>query len=232
MASSPLVLGLDNSLDFLNLVLGDNEGLIEERHIKTGRHSSEIVGVKISQFLYDHKYATKDLSGLIVTIGPGSFTGVRVAITFAKGLSSSLSIPLTGIPTPLALATPFRFMEGFSLCPLIDAKKSEVFFALYRVSAGLITPIAEPIALKPEELRGRLPARTFCFGNGVKACEDILATMEGVQYVSEGFHRVTGEALLLSAPGNHRSHLSHHHELRPLYGRRSEAEIKFHLTLE
>ena len=227
--SDRLFLGLDNSMDFLNLVLGAEDRLIEERHSREERHSSEVLPVKVSQMLADHGVAVKDLSALVVTLGPGSFTGVRVALAFCKGLVAGLAIPLFGIPTPDVLAFPFDFMEGYYLCPLIDAKKGEVFFALYRVTDSVVIRIDGFHALKPDNIKESIPTPCLCFGTGVGLCKSALAGIVGLRMIEGHFQRVSGEALLRA--GIAAQARGRHEEATPIYGRRSEAEIKFNIHI-
>ncbi len=227
--SDRLFLGLDNSMDFLNLVLGTEDGLMEERHSKAGRHSSEVLPLRVSRLLADHGAAIGDLSALVVTLGPGSFTGVRVALAFCKGLAAGLAIPFFGIPTPDVLALPFAFMEGYYLCPLIDAKKGEVFFSLYRVTNGAVERASGIHALKPGNIAESIPTPCLCFGTGVGLCRSALAGIVGLQMIDGQFLRVSGEALLQA--GIAAESLGRHEETKPIYGRRSEAEIKFNISI-
>jgi tRNA threonylcarbamoyladenosine biosynthesis protein TsaB len=227
--SDRLFLGLDNSLDFLNLVLGTEDRLIEERHSREERHSSEVLPARVSQLLADHGAAVRDLSALVVTLGPGSFTGVRVALAFCKGLVAGLDIPLLGIPTTDVLAFPFVFMEGYYLCPVIDAKKGEVFFALYRVTNGTVQRASGIRALKPDNIKESIPVPCLCFGTGVGLCKSALAGIAGLQMIEGQFLRVSGEALLRA--GIAAEAHGPHEDAEPIYGRRSEAEIKFNIHI-
>ena len=128
MASSELVLAIDNSLDFLNLALAMDGRIVEERHARPVRPSSEILPLKVEALLDDHGYSLSDLSLLAVSLGPGSFTGIRVALAFAKGVRSALGLPLAGVPTLDLLAWPITGITSLYVCPIIDAKKGEVFF--------------------------------------------------------------------------------------------------------
>jgi tRNA threonylcarbamoyladenosine biosynthesis protein TsaB len=229
MANS-LFLGIDNSMDFLNLVLGTGETVIEERHARAEEHSSQVLPVRVAQLLQEHGYTVRDLTGLFVTLGPGSFTGVRVGLAFCKGLAEGLAIPLVGVPTPDVLAAPFAFMDGHAICPLIDAKKGEVFFALYRVAGGEVVRIDGFHSLKPGELAGRITGPAFCFGSGVRLARPVLDGIEGVRMIETGFDRVSGEALLRCGLAVQRAGAARH-EIKPVYGRKSEAEIKFNVQL-
>jgi tRNA threonylcarbamoyladenosine biosynthesis protein TsaB len=224
MSNSGLVLALDNSLDFLNLALVRDGRLVEERRMQAESRSSELFPVRISRLLKDHQYAPKDLSALVVTLGPGSFTGVRVALAFCKGLSEGLKIPLIGVATPDVLVAPFAFMEAHYLCPMIDAKKGEVFFGLYQVLAGQITRVGDIRASKPEDLLSQIKLPCLSFGTGVDMCRTALGGIEGLRLV-DGFQQVSGETLFRC--GFARLEAGCSEEARPIYGRKSEAEIKF-----
>jgi tRNA threonylcarbamoyladenosine biosynthesis protein TsaB len=220
-----LVLALDNSLDFLNIALAHEENLLEERHIKPHKPPSQSIPGEVLQVLANYDYHVEDLSLIIVTLGPGSFTGIRVGLAFCKGLASGRKIPLIGVSTLDLLAFPFSFLEGHYLCPLLDAKKGEVFTSLYRVSHGNIERLSDYQALKPAEVPHTLKTPCLCFGTGVRICQDFLSSIDGVQLMSKGFSRISGETLI--KVGLQRVSQEKHLDLRPIYGRRSDAEIKF-----
>jgi len=220
-----LILALDNSLNLLNIALAREEELIEERHIRPDKPPSQTIPGAVLQILTDHDCLVEDLSLIVVTLGPGSFTGIRVGLAFCKGLASGKKIPLIGVPTLDVFASPFSFMEGRYLCPLIDAKKGEVFLSLYGVHHGSIERLTDYGALKPAEVPAILQTPCLCFGTGVKLCADILSPIDGVLLLKEGFSRISGETLI--KVGLQKAVQGKEHELKPIYGRRSEAEIKF-----
>jgi len=224
-----LTLGIDNSLDSLNLVLAEDSTIIAERRSKNRRAPSEILPVMVSGILTDNGYRIDDITNMIVTLGPGSFTGIRVALAFCKGINSALNIPITGVPTLDALSFPLAFMEGYHLCPLIDAKKGEVFCSLYRVSQGNIERLTGYHALKPENIPDLVQTPCVCFGTGVLLCENVLAGINGVTVIKDRFQGISGEALLKTGLQRITGALSD--EIKPIYGRRSEAEIKFNVKL-
>lgn len=224
-----LILGIDNSLDSLNLVLAEDGAVTAERHGRNGRVPSEILPVMVSGILADSGYRIDDVKNMLVTLGPGSFTGIRVALAFCKGINSALNIPVTGVPTLDALAFPLSFMDGHYLCPLIDAKKGEVFCSLYRVSQGSIERLTGYRALKPADVPGLIKTPCVCFGTGALLCENTLTGINGVAVIKDRFQRITGEALLRTGLPLITGAASG--EIKPIYGRRSEAEIKFNVKL-
>jgi len=229
MSDNGLVLALDNSLDFLTLVLGRDGRLVDERRMKAESHSSEVVAVKVSQLLQDHGVSPGDLSSLVVTLGPGSFTGVRVGLAFCKGLSEGLGIPLFGVPTPDALAAPFAFMEGNYLYPLIDAKKGEVFYGTYEATQGRVRRRDTIRSARPHDLVAEIRSPCLCFGNGLALCRELLGGIPGVRMLEGLFQQILGEALL--ACGLEKSAEGSREVPTPVYGRRSEAEIRFRVEV-
>jgi len=224
-----LVLALDNSLDFLNIALAREGGILEERHIRPPQPPSQSIPNEILQIMAVHNCRIEELSLIIATLGPGSFTGIRVGLAFCKGLASGRKIPLIGIPTLDVLVEPFSFLEGYYLCPLIDAKKGEVFSALYHVSNGTVERLSDYQALKPAQVPIILQKPCICFGTGVRICEDILAPVNDLVIMREGFSRISGENLI--RVGLRKTVHGNGHDLKPIYGRRSEAEIKFGVTV-
>jgi tRNA threonylcarbamoyladenosine biosynthesis protein TsaB len=220
-----LVLAIDNSLDFLNIALAREEELLDERHMKPHKTPSQGIPGEVLQILTDHGCRVDDVSLIVVTLGPGSFTGIRVGLAFCKGLAAGRKIPLIGVPTLDVLASPFSFLEGHYLCPILDAKKGEVFFALYRVFHGSIERLTDYQAVKPADVPSALQTPCLCFGTGAGICGDILSSMDGVLLMREGFSRISGE--MLAREGLRLEAQGAGHDLKPLYGRRSEAEIKF-----
>jgi tRNA threonylcarbamoyladenosine biosynthesis protein TsaB len=224
-----ILLAIDNSLGFLNLALGIDEKLLEERHGILEKPTSELLSVRVRQLIADHGYEIKDVGLIAVTRGPGSFTGIRVALAFAKGLSSGLGIDLVGVPTLDVLAHPFRYLEGDYVCPLIDAKKGEVFLALYRASEGRLARCTGYQSVRPAAVADIVKTPCISFGSGLRLCEEKLALVEGVTLIKDDFQRVRGEALLRLGLEAHAE--GAHTEPVPIYGRRSEAEIKFNVTV-
>jgi len=220
-----LVLALDNSLDFLNIALAHEETLLEERHVKPHKPPSQSIPGEVLQILTDHDYHVEDLSLIIVTLGPGSFTGIRVGLAFCKGLASGRKIPLIGVPTLDVLVSPLTFLEGHYLCPLLDAKKGEVFTSLYHVSNGSIDRNSDYQALKPAEVAHTLKTPCLCFGTGVRICQNFLSSVHDVLLMKDDFSRISGEALI--KVGLQKASQEKRYDLKPIYGRRSEAEIKF-----
>jgi len=216
-------------MDFLNIALSGPEGLVDERRIKESRSPSEILPENIEEILSGNGKSFDDISELRVTLGPGSFTGIRVGLSFCKGVSAAIGVPIRGISTLDALAFPLMDRDGSYLCPLIDAKKSEVFLALYHVAGGKLMRQTEYMAVKPEHIPVIIKTPCICFGTGLRLAEQYLSNLDGVTLIRDEHDHVRAATLVdksLDAIPNE------HLPLNPIYGRRSEAEIKFNVMID
>lgn len=226
-----LILAVDNSLDFLTIAVADGERILDEKSVKDIQHTpSEILAGMVSDILANTGHRIDDIDALFVTLGPGSFTGIRVSMAFCKGISSANKIPLIGVPTLDVLATPFAHMEGHFLCPLVDAKKGEVFLAIYFASQGRLKRLTNYRAVKPEAVPGIIQKPCVCFGSGLAICEQFLTATEGVQIEKDTDRKISAEAFMQS--GMLIMAESPKFDIKPIYGRKSEAEIRYNVTVD
>jgi len=186
------ILGIETSTMTGSVALMDEERLIAEYTLRLPRQSKERrVGVfarlrrethtsrlmpTIDRILKDASFAIKDLDGIAVSLGPGSFTGLRIGIATAKGLAQGLDIPVVGIPTLDGLA--FQLFNCKDLVsPILDARKGEVYCALYKNGKRLTKYMAcEPGGLlKKIELRVKGQGlRVIFLGDGVEIYGDLI----------------------------------------------------------
>ncbi|WP_441561215.1 tRNA (adenosine(37)-N6)-threonylcarbamoyltransferase complex dimerization subunit type 1 TsaB [Colibacter massiliensis] len=109
-------------------------------------HSEQLMP-HIADMLQKAAVHKNDIDGIAVSVGPGSFTGLRIGLATAKGLSFARKIPLAGIETPRVLA--WNFVDSAkAVCPLIDAQKGNVYVSLYAWHDGVLTEI-EPVSVAP-----------------------------------------------------------------------------------
>ncbi len=170
------VLGIESSTMTGSIALMDEERLIAEYTLNLREtHTSRLMPT-IDRVLKDASFTIEDLDGIAVSLGPGSFTGLRIGIATAKGLAQGLNIPVVGIPTLDGLA--FQLFNCKDLVsPILDARKGEVYYALYKNGKRL----GEYMACKPdrllEKLRSRIQdpeSRIVFLGDGVEVYGDLI----------------------------------------------------------
>jgi tRNA threonylcarbamoyladenosine biosynthesis protein TsaB len=181
----------------------------------------------VDRLLADCGAGAGDLAGLAVSVGPGSFTGLRVGIATAKGLGFALAIPVSPVPTLDAMAALLPFADA-PVAPLLDARKGEVYCSLYDWQDGEMTRRWEYLALSPEAAVERLPATVIVLGDGVGPCEPFLAARGGGVRRAPSTHAVPWAAAVgrLGHPRLAAGEGIDAAALAPLYLRPSQAEVK------
>ncbi len=127
-----VILGIDTATDVLNLAIIKNEKIIIDYKIqKEGITHSAIIIPVLKNILCMAGLRLESLEGIAVSIGPGSFTGLRIGLATAKGLAFSFSIPIIGVNTLESYSFSRKDLPGI-LCPMMKARKGEYYFTLYR----------------------------------------------------------------------------------------------------
>ena len=168
------ILAVDTATLAGGVALTEDERLIGEVTLELPRKHSERLIPSIAFLLEQHRLQPQDLDGLAVDIGPGSFTGLRVGLATMKGLAFSLHKPLVGINSLEVLAENAAFASGI-LAPVLDARKGQIFTALFRGKAGgQPERVSEDWCLDPDELAGRISEPALLFGEGARVYREVL----------------------------------------------------------
>jgi len=126
---------IDTSTDTASLALFENGGVVAELTWRCGQNHTRQLMPNLDYLLRQFGVRPQDLSGVIVARGPGSFNGLRVGISAAKGLAFSLGIPIVGISSLEAEA--YQYAEtGLPICPVFNAGRGEIATAVYRRRRG------------------------------------------------------------------------------------------------
>ena len=159
------VLALETSTLAGGVALVDGERLVAEYVLDVSVTHSERLMAAVDRVLADARWAPRDLEGLAVSIGPGSFTGLRIGVSTAKGLASALGVPIAAVPTLDAMAAALPW-AALAVCPVLEARRGEVYASLYRHDGDGLRREWEYLALPPEELAARLTEPTLLIGDG------------------------------------------------------------------
>ena len=126
-----LILGIETATMTGGVALLNEERLISEYTLNVRTTHSARLMPALDRVLEDSSIDKCEIDGIAVSIGPGSFTGLRIGLATAKGLALGLDVPLVGVPTLDALAhnIPFAMHQ---ICPMLDARKKEVYYSLFR----------------------------------------------------------------------------------------------------
>ncbi len=163
-----IILAFETSAKAASVALMEDGTLLGECYQNTGLTHSQTL-MKMAQDLLESCGLTPEqVDGVAVAAGPGSFTGVRIGVAAAKGFAWGGEKPCWGVSTLEAMARSLGAWQGY-VCPVMDARRSQVYNALYRVDQGVLTCIAPDRAISLEELGKELEALegpVFLVGDG------------------------------------------------------------------
>ena len=217
------LLAVETSTRAGGVALLEGECLRGEYLLDVSATHSERLMPAIDRLLADAGWAAADLQGLAVAVGPGSFTGLRIGLSVVKGLALALGIPVAAVPTLDAMAAALPF-ASLPVCPVLDARKGEVYACLFRWDGAAMRREWEYLALTPAHLAARLTEPVVLLGDGAPLIQTPHArpVPPHRRVPSPGAVGVLGEARLAGgqtvAAG----------ELVPIYLRPSEVELKRH----
>jgi tRNA threonylcarbamoyladenosine biosynthesis protein TsaB len=185
-----LLLGLDTSTSCGSIALVDSDKLLGEWNLNVGRTHAGRLLPGIQHLLGEAGIEFGQVQGYAVTIGPGSFTGIRIALATAKTLALVTGKPLAGIPTLDVLVENAPFAQGL-VCAALDARKGEIFAAVYQRDAqGTPHRLTDYLSIPPHELLDRIHGPTLLLGDAAPR-------------YGEGLRRECRHAITLAPPAYH-----------------------------
>lgn len=158
---------------------------------------------------------------MAVSIGPGSFTGLRIAVVFAKVVAWDTGAKVAAVPTLPALAENAP-ADRERVCTVLDAKRYGLYTSVFERRGGVLAKVLGPTCLAPEEVAGRLGPGTFVLGRGIAVAREALG---GFDLAAEGLWDVRpGVVARMGLAQAERGALADPMALEPVYLRRPEAE--------
>lgn len=164
------VLAVETSSRAGGVALLDGERLVAEYLLDVSVTHSERLMSAVDRVLADARWTARDLAGLAVAVGPGSFTGLRIAVSTVKGLALALDLPIAAVPTLDAMAAALPW-AALPVCPVLDARKGEVYASLYRWDGQAMRREWDYLALTPAALAARLREPVLVVGDGAPAVQ-------------------------------------------------------------
>lgn len=176
------MLGIESATPVAGVAVVYKGRVLAERMINNRKtHSGHLLPM-IKAVIEEACITPGDIGGVAVSSGPGSFTGLRIGMSTAKTLAQVWRVPVVGVGTLDALAHPLAGLANL-ICPVLNARKNEVYASVYDGSGGSLTKLAGPLAVKPGELADLLSgwrdrAVTF-LGDGVEEYRERLVQLVG-----------------------------------------------------
>jgi tRNA threonylcarbamoyladenosine biosynthesis protein TsaB len=168
-----IILGIETATMTGGLALIDEGKLIAEYtlNMKT-THSSRLMPA-LDWILKDVSLDKNQIDGIAVSIGPGSFTGLRIGLATAKGLALGLNIPLIGVPTLDALAHNVPY-PVYQVCPVLDARKKEVYSALFQCENDVLVRKSPYQVISPADLANQIHEKTVMLGDAIDVYRELF----------------------------------------------------------
>lgn len=219
-----MLLSIDSSAVTASASLTDNETVINNRFENTGLTHSETLLPMIKDVLGDKTVA--DLDGIAITVGPGSFTGVRIGVSTVKGIAFGQNIKCYPVSTLEAIAHNF---ENGIICAVMDARRMQFYNALFEVKDCKVKRLTEDRAISIEDLRNEIASydSVIIAGDGAKLCYNnigldnvVLSDEDKIYQNAVGVARASKYVEPISAG-----------QLMPKYLRLSQAERELKLKL-
>ncbi|MDZ4825433.1 MAG: tRNA (adenosine(37)-N6)-threonylcarbamoyltransferase complex dimerization subunit type 1 TsaB [Actinomycetota bacterium] len=228
-----LLLGIDTATRRIGVVLASENGLLGRVEIggpedRARPRHAEALAPAIRYLCGECSVSLRQLSAVAVGIGPGMFTGLRVGVTTAKVLAQTLRVPVIPIPSLDLLAYPLRHSRSL-IVPAIDARRHEVYYAIYRPVPGGVQRDSEYELGSPDDLAGEIAARgeeTLVCGDGAQRFAASFHDLDRVELAGAAHAAPSLSALAeLAIARYEREEFSPPSEVLPMYLRRSDAEI-------
>ncbi|HTK17846.1 MAG TPA: tRNA (adenosine(37)-N6)-threonylcarbamoyltransferase complex dimerization subunit type 1 TsaB [Acidimicrobiia bacterium] len=228
-----LLLGIETATRRVGVVLASEDGMLARVELggyaDSGppRHAERLVPA-IQYCCEQIGTALDHVSAIAVGIGPGMFTGLRVGVTTAKVLAQTLRVPMIPIPSLDLLAYPLRHSRGL-VVPAIDARRNEVYYALYLTVPGGVQRASEYEIGSPDDLAAELEARgeeSLLCGDGALRFASTFEDLKGTELAGPA-HAAPSLAALseLAAARYQREDFCAPDDVVPMYLRKSDAEL-------
>lgn len=172
------ILHIETSTDICSVAVSDDSQVIYHEEKRDG-HSSEQIGSMVADALSFTDSHAIPFDAVAVSSGPGSYTGLRIGVSMAKGVCFGRDLKLIAVPTLELLCVPVLLREELPddalLCPMIDARRMEVYAAVYDRALHPVRDVQADV-VDADTYRQWLDSRpVFFFGNGAKKCMEVIA---------------------------------------------------------
>lgn len=173
------ILNIETSTDICSVAISEDGQCIYKEEDRTGHNHNELLGTFVDNALSFADSHAIPVDAVAVSMGPGSYTGLRIGTSMAKGVCYGFNIPLLSVPTLELLAVPVLLRhddlpEDALLCPMLDARRMEVYSGIYTRALKPVREIRADV-VDADTYREYLDEHpVYFFGNGAKKCMEVI----------------------------------------------------------
>jgi tRNA threonylcarbamoyladenosine biosynthesis protein TsaB len=181
------ILNIETATTVCSVSLSQGEKLLFCKELNKGFTHAENLHLFIDQALKETGVTSKQLNAIAVSKGPGSYTGLRIGVSAAKGLAYALNIPLISLDTLqiMAASTVSQQKEQIMYCPMIDARRMEVYTAVYDAKLQVKIPVESLIIDEFSIQKFKAYPKICYFGDGMSKCRELLNLNENAVFIEK-----------------------------------------------
>lgn len=183
-----MILQIETATTVCSVALAHNGEVVAFKQLDERNIHAEIITLFIDELLSSAKMLYNDLDAIAVSSGPGSYTGLRIGVSTAKGLCFALDKPLIAIETLASMAYGIiaagNIDKDTLLCPMIDARRMEVYTAIFDAAGNVIKPTAAEIIDENSFNELLQNNKVLFFGDGAEKCRESLSKNLNAQFIS------------------------------------------------
>ncbi len=203
-----LILNIETSTDICSVSLSKDGKEVSSKVTTEERSHAKLLSVLIKELLVEENITTKDLDAVAISKGPGSYTGLRIGVSTAKGICFGSDIPLIAMNTlkimAFAISETLESNDNTLLCPMIDARRSEVYQSIFDVNLNVIDETSAKVIDETSYSEVLKDNKVYFFGNGAPKCKDLILN-DNAQFLENGFPMAASMGHLAEIEFNKRS---------------------------
>jgi tRNA threonylcarbamoyladenosine biosynthesis protein TsaB len=181
-----MIICLETATNICSVALCDSAGIISLKESDESKSHASLLTVFIDEMLKENGIGARELDAVAVSKGPGSYTGLRIGVSVAKGIAYGASIPLIGIETTLSMFWGiYKSREADKntlFCPMLDARRMEVYYAIYDAGGRTIKEISAEIISENSFINIPESQKIIFFGDGEAKCKDVIKQKNALFY--------------------------------------------------
>jgi len=177
-----MIICLETATNICSVALCNSAGIISLRESNESKSHASVLTLFIEEILKENGIRARDLEAIAVSKGPGSYTGLRIGVSVAKGIAYAASIPLIGIETTISMfwgiSKSLKVSQGSDnnplFCPMLDARRMEVYYAIYDARGNTIKDISAEIITAVSFKNIPDSQKIIFFGDGAAKCKEVI----------------------------------------------------------
>jgi tRNA threonylcarbamoyladenosine biosynthesis protein TsaB len=181
-----IILNIETATKNCSVSIADKGNILAIKELNNGNYShAEVLHPFIADILKEAQLSSKDIDAVAISKGPGSYTGLRIGVSAAKGLCFAFDKPLISIDTLIALAHATTSSEGY-IIPMIDARRMEVYASVFDANYTQVREIKAEVVTESSYLDYLKNGKVIFLGDGAMKCKEII-THENAVFLSDYF---------------------------------------------